>query len=412
MRQVTRRECLSALGLGAATVSGVRASGTADARLAGGRSAQPAWRPAGTRLDLSEFQPRSMLHVASTRVQRARFPVIDVHTHLGFAAREQAGAAVGEAVSFVAQTETLLPVMDQKNVRMMVNLTGGFGQGLADSVARFDQRARGRFITFTEPRWSRLQQPGFGAFQAEELGRARQAGARGLKVLKSLGLVLREQGTTGPLVKVDDRRLDPMWDACAALKMPVAIHVADPEAFFLPTDRFNERFEELSNHPDWSFHGGDFPSFKDLVDAFDRVVARHPRTMFIAVHLGLNAENLGAVSERLKRYPNLHVDTAARIGELGRQPRTARAFFEAHQDRILFGTDAVPNGDDTPQQVFGERLYEIYFRFFETDDEYFDYAPAPVPPQGRWQIYGLGLPDAILRKVYSQNAARLLGLDA
>jgi predicted TIM-barrel fold metal-dependent hydrolase len=213
-------------------------------------------------------------------------------------------------------------------------------------------------------------------------------------------------------VKVDDERFDPMWEACPSLNMPVAIHVADPEAFFLPTDRFNERFEELNNHPDWSFYGRDFPSFRELLDAFYRMVAKHPRTQFIALHFGLNAENLGSVSEHLDRYKNVHVDLAARIGELGRQPRAARAFFDRHQDRILFGTDAVPNGYDTPQQIFGERLYEIYYRFLETEDEYFDYAPAPVPPQGRWQIYGLGLPGNILRKVYHDNAARLLGLSA
>jgi predicted TIM-barrel fold metal-dependent hydrolase len=348
-----------------------------------------------------------MLHLPATRVERARFPVIDVHTHLGFAARSQHGVA-SEEMRFTAQPDALLAVMDRKNVRTMVNVTGGFGKGLAESVARFDRQSPGRFVTLTQPRWDWLRHPAFGREQADDLARARQAGARGLKVLKTLGLVLREDGATGPLVTVDDRRLDSMWDACGTLRLPVVIHVADPEAFFLPTDRFNERFEELNNHPDWSFHGGDFPSFRALVDAFDRVVARHPRTQFVAVHFGLNAENLASVSERLTRYANLHVDTAARIGELGRQPRASRAFFEKHQDRILFGTDAVPDGHDTPQQVFGDALYEIYFRFLETEDEYFDYAPAPVPPQGRWCISGLGLPEGVLRKVYHDNAARLL----
>lgn len=401
MNRISRRECLAGLGL--AGVAAVRAEPGAPSQAAGPRTPM--------RLDLTDYRPRSCLHLPATRVERARSPVIDVHTHLGFSSSGRHGVA-SEEMSFAAQPGALLPVMDRKNVRTMVNATGGFGKGLAESLARFDQRSPGRFISFTEPRWDRLSGPGFGREQADDLARAREAGARGLKVLKTLGLVLREGGATGALIKVDDRRLDPMWDACGALRMPVAVHVADPEAFFLPTDRFNERFEELNNHPDWSFHGGDFPSFRDLVDAFDRVVARHPRTEFIAVHFGLNAENLASVSERLTRYPNLHVDTAARIGELGRQPRAARAFFEKHQDRILFGTDAVPNGDDTPQQVFGDALYEIYFRFLETEDEYFDYAPAPVPPQSRWCIYGLGLPDAILRKVYHDNAARLLGIEA
>jgi predicted TIM-barrel fold metal-dependent hydrolase len=409
MKQWNRRECLAGLGVGAAAFDRLRTH-PAPPGLAADRSRQVAAAgPATPRLDLTEFQPRSMLHVPETHVERARFPVIDMHTHLGFAARQQHGVA-GEQMTFLAPPAELLPVLDRRNVQTMVNLTGGFGRGLTDSVARYDRATPGRFVSFTEPSWHRLAQPDFATFQAEELGRAKQAGARGLKVLKSLGLVLRENGATGPLVTVDDRRLDGMWEACGSLKIPVAVHVADPEAFFLPTDRFNERFEELNNHPDWSFHGGDFPSFRELVDAFDRVVARHPRTQFVAVHFGLNAENLASVAERLQRYPNLHVDTAARIGELGRQPRAARAFFEKHQDRIVFGTDAVPHGDDTPQQVFGDALYQIYFRFFETEDEYFDYAPAPVPPQGRWRIYGLGLPETVLRKVYHDNAARLLAL--
>ena len=192
--------------------------------------------------------------------------------------------------------------------------------------------------------------------------------------------------------------------------MPVAIHIADPEAFFLPIDRFNERFEELNNHPNWSFYGRDFPSFRSLIDARNRVLARHPKTTFITLHVGNNAENLADVGACLDTYPNMYVETAARIGELGRQPRVARRFFDRYQDRILFGTDAVPHGTETPQQIFGEALYRIYFRFLETEDDYFDYAPAPVPPQGRWRIYGLGLPEAILRKVYHENAARLLGL--
>jgi len=188
------------------------------------------------------------------------------------------------------------------------------------------------------------------------------------------------------------------------------MHIADPEAFFLPIDRFNERFEELNNHPDWSFYGRDFPSNKALLEARNRVLARHPKTTFVTLHVGNNAENLGFVSECLDKYPNMFVETAARIGELGRQPRGSRRFFDRYQDRVLFGTDAVPHGTETPQQIFGEALYGIYFRFLETEDEYFDYAPAPTPPQGRWRIYGLGLSDTILRKVYHDNAARLLGM--
>ena len=374
-----------------------------------GREQTPAAQQAPAVLRLEDFQPRSMLKVPSTRVPRARFPVIDIHTHLGFRAKSVRGVPHGEDVRFRAPASELLPVMDRVNLRTMVNLTGGVGSGLQQSIQQYQTAHPGRFVTFTEPRYSEINAPNYATLQADDIGRARKAGAHGLKVLKTLGLYLREQITSGPLVKVDDRRFDGMWEACAGHSMPVAIHVSDPEAFFLPTDRFNERFEELNNHPDWSFHGRDFPSNRELLEARNRVFERHPKTTFIALHVGHNAEDLGYVSECLDRYPNMNVEMGARVGELGRQPRTARRFFERYQDRILFGTDAIPHGKETPQQIFGEALYEIYFRFLETEDEYFDYAPAPTPPQGRWRIYGIGLPDSILRKVYNENASRLLG---
>jgi len=179
-------------------------------------------------------------------------------------------------------------------------------------------------------------------------------------------------------------------------------------AFFTPIDRFNERFEELNNHPDWSFYGGDFPSNAELIEARNRVLARHPKTQFITLHFGNFSENLQNVGENLNRFPNMTVDMAARVGELGRQPYTSKKFFDKYQDRILFGTDATLHGDAFPQQVFNDKLYEIYYRFLETEDEYFDYAPAKIPPQGRWRIYGINMPDQVLRKVYNENAARLL----
>ena len=368
--------------------------------------------PGRTHLELSDFQPRSMLHVPESKVARARFPVIDIHTHISWAASSKNGVFLGEKMQYLAEPEELLQVMNRKNLRTMVDLTGGIGEGLKETIRKYQSAHPGRFIAFTEPWWGRTNEPGYPQFQADEIAKARQAGAYGLKVLKTLGLYLRQGITTGPLVRIDDRRFDPMWEACGALKMPVAIHISDPEAFFLPIDRFNERFEELNNHPDWSFYDHDFPSNAELLEARNRMFARHPRTQFIALHVGNDAENLGYVSECMERFPNMTVELAARIGELGRQPRAARKFFDKYQDRIHFGTDAVPHGTDTPQQVFGDELYEIYFRFLETEDEYFDYAPAPVPPQGRWRIYGLGLPESILRKVYYENAARLLGLSS
>ncbi|OLC83009.1 MAG: amidohydrolase [Acidobacteria bacterium 13_1_40CM_4_57_6] len=365
---------------------------------------------AGKPLQLADFQPRSMLHVPETKVPRSRYPVIDIHTHLSFAAKIENGVGIGEEMKYLVPVEAVLPLMDRKNIRVMVNLTGGVGNGLEETIRKFQRPYPERFVVFTEPWWERTNQPEYSKFQADEIVRAHQAGARGLKVLKTLGLYLREGISKGPLVKIDDPRFDAMWETCGSLGMPVAIHVSDPEAFFLPIDRFNERFEELNNHPDWSFYGGDFPSNRELLEARNRVLARHPKTQFIVLHVGNDAENLPYVAECMDRLPNMYVELGARIGELGRQPRMARKFFEKYQDRILFGTDAVPHGTDTPQQIFVDELYEIYYRFLETEDEYFDYAPAQVPPQGRWRIYGLGLPDGILKKVYYENAARLLRL--
>jgi predicted TIM-barrel fold metal-dependent hydrolase len=363
-------------------------------------------------LELSEFEPKSMLEVNESHVERAQFPVIDFHTHITMSVKSENGVELSAARKYLGTPEFLLPVMDRRNIRAMVNLTGGYDQGLAEVVSKYDQAFPGRFITFTEPCYEHWMEPKYPQLQADAIERAHRQGARGLKILKTLGLYLREDITSGKLVKVDDPRFDPMWECCGQLNIPVAIHVADPVAFFTPTDRFNERYEELSNHPDWSFYGRDFPSVAELLEARNRIMARHPNTQFVVLHVGNYAENLASVSGNLDRFPNMTLDIAARIGELGRQPRTARKFFDKYQDRILFGTDATPHGDEFPQQVFNDQLYEIYYRFLETDDEYFDYAPARIPPQGRWRIYGIDLPEPILRKVYFENAARALGLNA
>ncbi len=209
---------------------------------------------------------------------------------------------------------------------------------------------------------------------------------------------------------MDDARLDPLWRAAADLGMPVVIHVADPVAFFDPLDGTNERWEELREHPDWHFWPpmGDvddpddpgYPGFDEILGGLDRLLARHPGTTFVGAHVGCAAEDLSLVGGMLERHPNFHVDIAARIAELGRQPYTARAFFLRWRDRILFGTDSAVDVDTC----------RIYYRFLETSDESFDYAAEPVPPQGRWQIHGLGLPDDVLRLVYAGNARRILGL--
>jgi len=358
-------------------------------------------------LALVDYQPRSMLKVRETFVPRARFPVIDFHTHLSFVRRGSDGTP---QLRNLTTPEEALKVMDRKNIRIMINLTGGYGPALEESLNYWQRPHPDRFQCFVQPWFDRIVESNYSQFQADEIERAAELGVRGIKVLKTLGLYLRERVDEGPLVAVDDSRFDAMWEAAGAHRMPVAIHTSDPEAFFLPIDRFNERFEELNAHPDWSFYGKDYPSDDELQTARLRVVARHLKTDFVALHVA-NSEDLDFVSDALDRYPNLYVEFGARISELGRQPRRSMKFFDRYQDRILFGTDAIPFGFETPQQIFGDRLYEIYYRFLETDDEYFDYAPADTPPQGRWKIYGIDLPEHILRKVYYENAARLLDIE-
>ncbi len=350
-------------------------------------------------LPLQQFQPTSMLRTDVTAVGKSRYASIDFHTHI------TSGDDLGgtEELTVQARPSEILPLLDRCNIRMAVNLTGGYGRALEKSLNLFSRPYPNRFAVFTQPCWSRLNEPGYARYQADQVQEGWRAGAKGLKILETLGLYLRERINTGPLVKVDDRRFDPMWEAAAACRIPVAIHTSDMEAFFLPVDRFNERYEQLVKHPDWSFHGRDFPSNMGLQEARRRVMRRHPNTQFVCLHVA-DSENLAYVSECLDAHPNMHVDIAARISELGRQPRTARRFFERYQDHILFGTDGSASNEPD--------FYEPYFRFLETDDEYFAYAPDPIPQDGRWRIYGIALPDAILRKVYYQNAARLLSIQS
>ena len=229
-------------------------------------------------LPIEQYQPRSMLHTAGTKVSRAAFPVIDIHTHI-----THAGGLKGPGeLRFAATADECLAVMDRKNIRTMVDLTGSYETNLQQAIDRLQTAHPGRFLVFTEPAWSKAADSDYPKVQADLIADAHKRGAKGLKVLKTLGLYLRENVTSGKLVRIDDRRFDSMWDAAGSLGMPIAIHASDPEAFFLPVDRFNERWEELNAHPDWSFYGGDFPSDRDLQEARRKVMRRHPRG---AVHL-------------------------------------------------------------------------------------------------------------------------------
>lgn len=341
-------------------------------------------------MELSAYRPRPMLTTKTTAIEAPRFPVIDAHNHLG--------SAFGGGWD-QRPVEELLAVLDEARVTHFVDLDGGWGEDILDAHLRhFKEAAPERFLIFGGVDWAAWAERGdrFPEWAAARLRAQAARGAQGLKIWKPFGLHVRDQHQT--LVAVDDPRLDPIWATAAELGWPVLIHVADPVAFFEPVDHTNERWEELHAHPDWQFPSPPFPSFLSIVEGLANLVARHTRTTFIGAHVGCYAENLGWVGALLDRCPNFYVDISARIAELGRQPYTARRFFLEHADRILFGTDLAAN----------VASYQRHYRFLESDDEYFSYSRAEVPPQGRWQIYGLHLPDDVLEKVYRRNAERVL----
>ena len=327
--------------------------------------------------------------------------VIDFHTHLAYRA-----GPVADAV-FAANGVTTA-------VRLTVRPSGEALRAiLAESAAM-----KTRVLVFAGVPWGLVDDPDFGALAAEDLHRSVTAGARGLKISKALGLGVRT--ADGHLLAVDDPRLDPLWRAAGELGVPVAIHTGDPVAFFQPVDDHNERIEELRAHPTWSFYGEDYPSLEELLAARDRMVARHPETTFVAVHVGGLAEDIDAVARSMRALPNLWIDIAARVPELGRHdPQKVRAFFMEMKDRILFGTDiqisrdrvVLGSGDPrapAPGLKDAERYYDVHWRYLETDDRQFEHA---TPVQGRWKIDGIDLPRDVLAAIYHGNAERLLKLD-
>jgi predicted TIM-barrel fold metal-dependent hydrolase len=328
-------------------------------------------------LRLSDFQPRSMLGSPAHEIRQPKFPAIDYHNHLD-----------------AQEPVDVLRIMDECGIERIVNITMRTGEAALRVIHRFHAAAPGRFSTYGWMDWGDLHSPGFFQRTVDRLEELVEHGACGLKLWKDLGTSVRD--AEGTLLRIDDERLSPLFDKAAALNVPIMFHIADPDAFFLPVDNRNERYEELAAHPEWSFYGSHFTK-PELLAQRDRVIARHPKTLFVAAHVAEHPEDLAYVSRLLDANPNLYVDISARCAELGRQPYTARQFFLKHADRILFGTDLIPDPS----------MYRLYFRFLETRDEYFEY-PSHASRQGRWNIYGLFLPDEVLRRVYRENALLLL----
>jgi predicted TIM-barrel fold metal-dependent hydrolase len=334
---------------------------------------------ADVHLPLSEFQPKPMLVTPEHSIERPRFPAIDYHNHLD-----------------ALDPADVLRVMDACGIEHAVNITMKTGDLALRIHEKFRAADPARFSTIAWMDWSGVAQPSFVSDTCAWFEHLAERGFKGIKFWKDLGLTVRD--ASGRLLRIDDQRLAPLFDKAGALGMPVMFHTGDPDAFFLPIDRFNERYEELAAHPDWSFHGAQYGKH-ELLEQRDRVIARHPRTTFVCAHVAESSENLARVARLLDACPNVSVDISARAAELGRQPYSARDFFLRYADRIVFGTDLLPEVN----------MYRLYFRFLETADEYFEY-PSHASRQGRWNIYGLQLPDDVLRKVYRESALRLLRL--
>lgn len=333
-------------------------------------------------LRLVDWQPRSQMMVKETRIDKPKFPVIDIHDHL----------------RNLEKAEYYLEEMDKAGVWKCVSLDGLSADDFYKEHLRVSRSvSEERFLVFFNPDFSKIEERNFGRKEAQRLEEAVKLGARGLKIFKSLGLVYKDKN--GNFIRIDDPRIDPIWAKCGELGIPVVIHVSDPKAFFTPVDQYNERYDELGQHPNWAFGGEEYLSKEELLAQRNRVIEKHPNTIFIGAHFGNLPEELDQVGKWFDQYSNFYVDIAARISELGRQPYTARRFFIKYQDRILFGTDTPPDAE----------AYRVHYRFLETDDEYIDPTPAHKQ-QGRWMIYGLHLPDEVLEKVYNKNAMKILDL--
>jgi len=342
------------------------------------------------KVPIQDYDPVPMLKTDTDLVEKAKYPAVDIHNHL-------------RRADTPAKVDEMIQAMNETNVAAVVNLDGGLGETLAKNIERMNKRYPGRFIQFMRLDWSRIDEPGFGETMAHELEKGVQMGAQGLKISKQLGLGARDK--TGELIRVDDTRLDPVWAKCGELGLPVAIHIADPVAFWTPLDTKNERLIELMDHPQWVY-GPEFPSREELLRQRNTIIERHPDTKFIALHIAGAAEDLKRVGGWLDKYPNMYVETGARISELGRQPYSARRFFIKYQDRILFGTDTTPiSGHKLAKD--GQEMYRIHWRWFETDDEYFDVSKTHHL-QALWRAYGIFLPDEVLKKLYYENAVRLV----
>jgi len=329
-------------------------------------------------MTVDEYNPRSSLVVPGTPLTRSRFPFIDVHSHHRTPGPERVDAIIAD--------------MDAMNMAMAVNLSGGSGETLVQTIEAMKGRYPDRFVVFANLSFRDIDNPEWGQNAAAQLERDVQAGAQGLKIFKNLGMTLND--SAGNRIATDDPRFDPVWAKAGELGIPVLIHTGDPHQFWLPQDEVNERWFELKERPRRIRPPDRFPPWEQIMNEQWNVFRNHSGTNFIAAHLSWLGGDLGRLGRLFDELPNMHVGIGAVLAELGRQPRFAREWFIKYQDRVLFGKDS-----------WAPEEYHVYFRTLETADEYFDYYRKR---HAFWKMYGLELPDDVLHKLYQENAVRLI----
>ena len=337
-------------------------------------------KPQPAAMSFEEYEPKSTLVVPQNPRTKAKFPFIDVHNH-------QRREMTRE------QVQKLVADMDRIGLAVMVNLSGGTGDTLKQGLHTLAGAYPKRFVAFANIDLRRIDEPNFGENAARQLEQDVKNGAAGLKVFKNLGMFLVD--ASGKRVKTDDPRLDPIWKKAGELGIPVLIHTGEPVAFWSPVDKYNERWIELQQFPDRRrADATKFASFEETMAEQHNLFRRHPQTKFINAHLGWFGHDLARLGKLLDELPNVYTEIGAVLHELGRQPKTARAFLIRYQDRVLMGKD-----------IWNPAEYATYFRVLETEDEYFDYYRKR---HAFWKMYGLGLPDDVLKKIYYKNALKLM----
>ena len=328
-------------------------------------------------MDIEEYEPTSTLVVSENFITKAKYPFVDVHNHQFDMPLKNLSKLVNE--------------MDSINMAYMINLSGFRGIYLEKSMKNIKDNFPERFGLFVNIDFEKIDEADFAESNQKLIREAVETGVIGLKVYKSLGL--NDKDKNGKRIKINDERLDPIWSICGELNIPVLIHSGEPSSFWQPKDKFNERWLELRQKPRRYRDPEKNPSFEEILKEQHEMFKKHPNTTFINAHMGWMANDLDRLSAHLDSLPNVVTEIGAVLAELGRQPKRARQFFIDYQDKILFGKDAYRVSE-----------YYTYFRVLETDDEYFDYYRKR---HAHWKMYGLNLPDTVLKKVYFKNALKL-----